>query len=71
VKLGDIARASRAMSAAAFGPGSGVWIDGRRSGAIRADNISVVALTERQVQILNGLAFATVATAQPEQIHVQ
>ena len=37
------------------GPLWGVWIDGRRSAAMRADNISVVRLTERQVRILNGL----------------
>src|SRR2546427_1867162 len=55
VKLGAIARVSRAMSSAALGPGRGVWIDGRRSAAMRADNISVVRLTERQVRILNGL----------------
>src|ERR1700737_2956386 len=66
VKLGDIARVSRAMSSAAFGPGSGVLIDGRRSAAMRADNISVVKLTVRQVRILNGLNFATVATVMPD-----
>src|SRR5712692_2473364 len=66
VKLGDIARASRAISSAAFGPGSGVRINGRRSAAMRADNISVVKLTERQVRLLNGRHFATVATVMPD-----
>ena len=41
-------------------------MSGRRSGAMRADNISVVRLTERLVRILNGLHFATVATVQPD-----
>jgi PPOX class probable F420-dependent enzyme len=66
VKLGDIAFASRAMSSAALGPGSGVLIEGRRSAGMRADNISVVKLTERQVEILNGRNYATVATVMPD-----
>src|SRR6266567_1811523 len=66
VKLGDIALASRAMRAEALGPGSGVWISGRRSAAMPADNISVVKLTERQVRIINGRHFATVATVMPD-----
>jgi PPOX class probable F420-dependent enzyme len=66
VKLGDIARVSRAMSSAPLGPGSGVLIDGRRSAAMRADNISVVKLTQRQVRVLNGLNYATVATVMPD-----
>ena len=33
---------------------------------MRADNISVVRLTERQVRILNGRHFATVATVLPD-----
>src|SRR6266852_9624095 len=62
VKLGDIALESRAIHSAALGPGSGVWIRGRRSPAMPGDNIKVVKLTERQVRILNGRHFATVAT---------
>src|SRR6267378_8174521 len=66
VKLGDIALASRAIHSAALGPGRGVWISGRRSAAMPADNISVVKLTQRQVRILNGLHYATVATVMPD-----
>ena len=33
---------------------------------MRADNISVVKLTERQVRLLNGRHFATVATVMPD-----
>src|ERR1700724_1950467 len=54
------------MSSAALGPGSGVRIDGRRSAGMPADNISVVRLTERQVRIINGRHFATVATVLPD-----
>src|SRR5260370_3267552 len=62
VKLGDIAFESRAIHSVALGPGRGVWIRGRRSAAMPGDNIKVVKLTARQVRILNGLHFATVAT---------
>src|ERR1700704_2629289 len=62
VKLGDIARASRAISAAAFGPGSGVLMRGFTSG----ENNSVVTLTKEQVRILNARHFATVATVMPD-----
>ena len=41
MKLGDIALASRAMSSAAFGPGSGVLISGLVTGG--KDNVSVMA----------------------------
>ena len=33
---------------------------------MRADNISVVKLTQRQVRVLNGLNYATVATVMPD-----
>ncbi|HEX9099367.1 MAG TPA: hypothetical protein VF956_07790 [Candidatus Dormibacteraeota bacterium] len=49
MKLGDIALESRAIHSAALGPGSGVWIIGRRSAAMPADNISVVELTGRMI----------------------
>jgi PPOX class probable F420-dependent enzyme len=50
------------MSSAAFGPGSGVLIEGLRP-ALMPEKISVVTkLTPKQVQILNGRHFATVAT---------
>src|SRR5260370_22798544 len=62
VKLGDIAFESRAIHSVALGPGRGVWIRGRRSAAMRGDNIKVVTLTAREVRILNGRHFATVAT---------
>jgi len=41
-------------------------MSGRRSAAMPADNISVVKLTQRQVRILNGLHYATVATVMPD-----
>jgi PPOX class probable F420-dependent enzyme len=63
VKLGDIARASRAMRAAAFGPGRGVLRRGFTSGEKIA---AVIALTKKQAQLLNARHFATVATVMPD-----
>jgi PPOX class probable F420-dependent enzyme len=57
-----MALASRAMSSAAFGPGKGVWIKG-----LTTEKISVMTrLTKKQIEILNGRHFATVATVMPD-----
>ena len=70
MKLGDIALASLAISSAALGPGSGVLRDGLLRSVITCPKVSdssdVVALTKRQVRILNGRHFATVATVMPD-----
>src|SRR4051812_15576705 len=54
------------MSSAAFGPGRGVLMEGRRP-CVTPDKLSVmVRLSARQVRILNSRHFATVATVMPD-----
>src|SRR3981081_2349905 len=55
------------MSSAALGPGRGVWMRGFLLPMITSrENTGMFALTEQQVEILNGRHFATVATVNPD-----
>ena len=66
MKLGDIALASRAISSAAFGPGSAVTMWGLRP-VITVEKISgMPRLSPAHVRLLNAPNFATVSTIMPD-----